>query len=147
MDKNISLLATTSPAQPLLPALNGSHPGCVTNFPAPSRKRSGLKASGSGHTAGSLWIWLQLLVRTVPFGMSYPAEKGETHTFIHLGLLLEWPNDLTYIQRVISLKHLTDIYTNKCIILTFILNTIIYNVPVSVGELRIYTNQRKKHTL
>lgn len=52
-----------------LPIPNGINCSFLSSFPSSSRKRDGLKVSGSSHTVGSLWTDHRLGKTTVPLGI------------------------------------------------------------------------------
>lgn len=63
------ILHNRGPLMNNIPIPNGMKHSFLSNFPSSSRKRDGLKASGSSHTLGSLWTDHRLGKTTVPLGI------------------------------------------------------------------------------
>lgn len=67
--RNSSIFASCSPMHTLRPIPNGMKHSFRRNVPSSSKKRAGLKLSGSSHRVGSLWTDHRLAKITVPLGI------------------------------------------------------------------------------
>lgn len=75
-----SIRANDSPKHTRRPAENGRNRSAFggTKLPSSSRKRSGLKSSGSSQISGSWWRDHRLVRTVVPLGILYPCRVVST---------------------------------------------------------------------